>query len=78
MTDKSVVQESQATIKDPVISVDRTSKSVACFDGIDLVREFESYTSEPAAIANAIKWFDDHGVDCPRIVYPRITKMRIS
>ena len=62
-------------ITDPVISVDRQSKTVACFDCVDLVRDFESYTSEQDAIANALKWFDQRTDMDPRIVYPSITKL---
>jgi hypothetical protein len=71
-------------IQDPIISVDHQSRSVGCFDGPDLIRDFEKYTvsgpisTEQAIIANAIKWFDDNGCDNPRIIMPRITSIRSS
>lgn len=66
------------TITDPTISIDRNSKSWAAFDGFTLLHEFTPYTDENTAIQEAIDWFKPRCSEHPRLVFPRITSMRIS
>lgn len=65
-------------MKDPIISVDRASKSIACFDLIDCVRPFKSYANEQSAIEEAEAWFKDRTDVIPRIVCPKITNLKLS
>lgn len=62
----------------PTISVDRSSKKWACFDQFECVKDFETYTSEADAIAEAKKWFAERTRLVPEIVYPQITRMTMT
>lgn len=64
---------------DPQISVCRDSKTCAVFDGFTLVREFQPYTDETAAIAEAAEWLKrEHTQLTPRVIFPHITRMTMT
>ena len=66
-------------LTEPVISIDRRSKSYAIFnDGVELVRDFQPYTDEQEAIDEAMVWCAQRNAKKPRLVYPNITKMKAS
>lgn len=71
---------SESKIKEPIVSIDRASKSWACFDGLQLLYGFISYadSDEATALYAAMSWLAVRSPIPPRIVYPRITSMRIS
>lgn len=64
--------------REPKISVDRMSKRIGCFDGFDIVRDFQSYTSEPDALKDAHEWFTTRTIHVPQVVFPMVRKMRVS
>jgi len=70
-------------IKDPVISVQRKgflgpNKQIGIFDGMDLVRPFETHTNEEQAIKEATAWLSGRITKEPRVVFPQIISMRAS
>jgi hypothetical protein len=65
-------------VKEPIISIDRGSRSFAVFDGIDAVRGFERYESEENAIEIGKKFVAERTTITPEIVYPQIRSMRIA
>ena len=65
-------------ISDPSISISRSSKKFCLFDGWTAIGSFESYTSEEEAIRIGKERFKTMTDIEPKIVYPKITKMRMS
>lgn len=65
-------------VTDPIISIDRASKSWACFDGAELLHGFTDYVLETDAVKLAENYFAFRGIVNPRVVYPRITSMRMT
>lgn len=65
-------------IKEPIISIDRASKSWACFDGFELLHGFNNYSREAEAVELARAWFQTQTKLTPLVVFPRIKSMRIS
>jgi len=67
-------------IKEPVISIDRQSKSYAVFDGLvgNIKRDFIPYQEEEVAIQVATQWIRQRSQAEIRIVYPKITSMKVS
>ena len=63
---------------DPKISVDRSAKSIACFDGFECVREFQAYTNEADALKKAHEWFKTRTIHVPQVVFPMVRKIKIS
>jgi hypothetical protein len=64
-------------MNEPVISIDRASKSFAVFDGLKLVFGFTPYENEDGAILDGKKIVAEKTDKEPEIVYPKITSMRI-
>lgn len=62
-------------MKDPIISIDRRSKSWAVFDGTDICGKFERYTDENEAIKEGFKRIAVVTSKQPRIVHPVIKKV---
>lgn len=62
---------------EPKISVDHRSKSIACFDGFTLVREFKQYSVESEAIQEAHEWFKGRTIHIPQVIFPIIRKIKI-
>lgn len=60
--------------EDPVLSIDRASKSYCLFDGFQALGEFQPYTREEDAIQKAKEYFGTYNQF--EIKYPRVTKMR--
>ena len=69
-------------VQNPIVSVDRASRKIAAFDGPTLVHEFTPYTNEESAIASMSIWLAFRKSPTsdwpPRVVYPKITKIRMS
>jgi len=65
-------------VKEPVVSIDRASKTYAFFDGVEILQKFQPYTSEEDVIAEAQVFFRDVIDQLPRLVYPSITKIRAT
>jgi len=66
-------------LTEPVISIDRASKSYAIFNnGVELVRAFRPYTDEQEAVDEAMAWCAQRTAKKPRLVYPNVTKMKAS
>jgi hypothetical protein len=51
--------------------------STACFDGLDLIRDFTYSETEKEGIDEAVEWFKQRTCLTPEIVKPRITKMNL-
>lgn len=64
--------------REPTISVDRQTKKLACFDGFDCVRGFQAYENEADALREAYDWFTTRTIHVPQVVYPRISKFKMS
>lgn len=64
--------------REPIISLDRMSKRFACFDGFEIVRDFQSYASEKVALAFAHDWFKARTIHVPQVVFPMVRKMKVS
>lgn len=63
----------------PTISIDRAARKFAVFDNhIDLVYPFTRYTDEKEALMMAREWVAGRTSIEPVVVYPRVTKMRMS
>ena len=62
----------------PCISIERTTKRYAIFDGFSCVRTFMPYTDEAQAIAKAKAWVAERTDIEPEITYPNITRMTVS
>lgn len=65
-------------MKQPCISIQRSNKKVAIFDGFDCVRGFDDYTDEEHALSEAKSWIAERTTIEPEIVYPNITRMTVS
>ena len=64
---------------DPLISIDRASQKWACFDkNFECVKDFQPYTDEAQALAEAKAWFSLRSIQEPGVVYPQITSMTVS
>lgn len=63
---------------DPVISVDRCTKKIACFNGFHCVRDFQTYADEAVGIQEAHEWFKGKTIHVPQVVFPVIRKLRMS
>lgn len=64
-------------INDPIISIDRASKRIAYFDSFEIVREFEDYSDEAVALDAAKEWFKERTNQAPKVVYPKINKIKL-
>lgn len=64
--------------REPIISVDEQAKKIAGFDGTELVHEFTPYTNKAEAMKAMHEWFKSRSIHVPQVVYPRITKMKVS
>ena len=62
----------------PLISIDRASRTWAVFDGWEICKEFCPYESEEAAIEEGKAWVAAQKSPEPEIAYPKITKMVLS
>lgn len=61
------------------ISVDRASRKWAVFDNsFNLLRDFEPYTDEAAAIECGKAFAKERSSLEPKIVYPAVTKMTLT
>lgn len=60
----------------PMISL--SDGQIACFDGPEIVRKFQPYTDEAAALQEAHAWFKTRTIHVPQVVRPLIRKMRMS
>lgn len=65
-------------MKQPIISIDRASKTYAIFDGLNLMHGFMDYVDENGAIKAAKDEIVKHTWVTPEIVYPRVTDMKIK
>lgn len=65
-------------MKQPIISIDRASKTYAIFDGLNLMHGFMEYVDENGAIEAAKNEIAKHTSIEPEIVYPKITGMKIK
>jgi hypothetical protein len=72
-----VNNEQKIPFTQPIISVDRAAKTVAVFDGTDLIHPFHVYTDEREAVQERKQWIAQHTDLEPEIVYPRITRMTV-
>ena len=61
-------------MKNPVISVDRQTETYAIFDDVVLVRPFQAYYNESAAIAEARAWIKERSPLEPEVIYPVIKR----
>ena len=60
------------------ISIDRDSQKWAVFrDDFDLVHPFTPYNKGENVLATASAWCVANGDNTPKVVYPRITSMRV-
>lgn len=62
----------------PRISIDRRASKWAVFDGFDIRHPFTVYTDEVAALQAARDWVATQTDVQADVVYPMITKMRMS
>lgn len=65
-------------MEQPCISIQRSNKKVAIFDGFNCVRDFETYTDEAQALSDAKAWVAERTEAEPEIVYPVITRMTMT
>lgn len=65
-------------MKQPCISIQRSNKKVAIFDGSDCVRGFDDYIDEEHALSEAKSWIAERTEIEPEIVYPKITRMTVG
>lgn len=65
-------------MKEPTISINRFTKRIAVFDGLDLIGEFESYNNEEFALAEFKAKIATVTDLEPKVVYPVIRSMRID
>ncbi len=68
----------QTPLKRPQISVDRQAGKIAVFDDFSCIRDFQPFTDEAAAVAEAKTWLKQWTELEPEMVYPQITSMRIT
>ena len=62
----------------PKISVDRATRSIAIFDGLECVRNFQPYADESVALTEAHEWLKTRTVRVPQVVFPLIRKIKFS
>lgn len=65
-------------MKEPCISVDRSRRKIAIFDGLQSIGGFKPYTDEDAAVAEARAEIAKHTDAEPEMVYPRVTSVTFS
>jgi len=68
-------------VKEPTLSIDLRSKRIAIFDGLTLVRDFQPYADEMQARMEAQGWISARTTSetqPTKVVYPKITRMRMS
>jgi hypothetical protein len=59
------------------ISIDRQARAWAVFEDSACVKDFEPFTDEAKALADARAWVAERSSVEPEIVYPRITAIRM-
>lgn len=64
-----------STIQTPVISINRQTRVIGCFDDLTLVRDFQPYTDEAAALMEAKAWCKERSDQEPQVVYPVIRRL---
>jgi len=65
-------------VKEPVVSIDSASGRYAFFDGVTILQDFLPFTDEAAVLAEAMEFFKGRCDELPRVVRPRITKIRAT
>ena len=63
--------------KELTISIDRQARQWAVFEDSCCVKEFERFSDEAKALAEARAWVAERSSVEPQIVYPRITSIRM-
>jgi hypothetical protein len=78
--EQPVILDRQGQLLEPVISIDRATKTYAIFEGFvgNVVRPFKPYTNEEDAIKEATAFIATVSRAAPIVVHPTVTKLRMS
>jgi hypothetical protein len=63
-------------LDDTQIAVDRQRKEIAVFNEWRIIRDYQPYTDETAAVEEARAWLKLRTNSEPRVVYPKIKSIR--